>query len=146
MADPRHHTTWMGQIQGIQHTRKHPIRIDRTVRKGVQMAGELNVDPESLHRASGNIQNHGEFMIGVHHESLGESEAAQTGWVGGSAGALSGMLTTWSEVTTDHATRLSNHVTGLHTSATVFSEMDRTNADAIRAVYRQGAQDSAEDL
>jgi WXG100 family type VII secretion target len=110
------------------------------------MARELNVDPESLHHASGDIQNHGESMIGVHHESLGESEAAQTGWVGSSAGALSAMLTTWSAVTTDHATRLSEHVAGLHTSATVFSEMDRTNAHAIRAVYQQGGQDGAEDL
>jgi hypothetical protein len=54
------------------------------------------------------------------------------------------MLTTWSGATTDHATRLSGHVTGLHTSATAFREMDQANSDAVRAVY--GAEHSAEDL
>lgn len=94
----------------------------------------VRADIAQLHIAGGDVQRHGEALIGVHHASYSDSANAQGGWVGSSSGALTGMLDDWSTVAVNHTGQFVHHVDTLHTSASTFAEAVRNHADALAAV------------
>src|ERR1700722_6488777 len=81
------------------------------------MASELRVNPETLSRAANDVANHGESLLEAHQSAHGQASGAQSGWVGSSAGALSGLLDNWEKDTTAHVGRIGEHSCGMHFAA-----------------------------
>ncbi|MCV6987120.1 hypothetical protein H7H78_17390 [Mycobacterium shinjukuense] len=94
--------------------------------------------PEVLSQVGYELADHGESLLTSHHFCLGAAEGAQSGWVGSSAGALSGLLDSWAEASTAHADRFGDHSYGMYLAAVGFAEMEERNAAALAAVYPAG--------
>lgn len=98
------------------------------------MADELRVDPESLSHAANEVANHGESLLAVHRSCHGDAAAAQPGWVGSSAGALSGLLGRWQTATTVHVGRIGQHSCDMHFAVADFMFTEDGNESALRNV------------
>ncbi|ETW26195.1 hypothetical protein [Mycobacterium gastri] len=101
------------------------------------MMETLRVVPEVLTRVGYALANHGESLLVLHQSCHGAAEGARSGWVGSSAGALSGLLGSWETVSATHADRFGEHSCGMHLAAVGFAEMDQSNAAALAAVRAQ---------
>ena len=69
------------------------------------MADELRAQPDALSHVGTQLANHGETLLAVQQACRGAAEDAQSGWVGSSAGALSGLLDRWETASTTHIGR-----------------------------------------
>lgn len=105
---------------------------------GVWHTSTLRAIPEVLSQVGYQQADHGESLLTSHHCCLGAAEGARPGWVGSSAGALSGLLDSWAEASTAHAARIGDHSYGMHLAAVGFAEMEEHNAAALAAVYPTG--------
>jgi hypothetical protein len=100
------------------------------------MAEELRAIPDVLSRAGNELANHGQSLLALQRSCHGDAESAQRGWVGSSAGALSGLLDRWAVASAAHIGRFGEHSCGMHFAAVGFTEMERRNA----AVYVDGGE------
>jgi uncharacterized protein YukE len=100
------------------------------------MADKTWVAPEELMQAANDMADHGESLLTAHRSSHGEASAAQSGWVGSSAGALSGLLDNWETATTDHVGRIGNHSCGMHFTAADFAFNEQQNKQRLDEVGR----------
>lgn len=82
------------------------------------------------------MADHGESLLAAHQASHGEASGAHSGWVGSSAGALSGMLDNWETATTEHVGRIGNHSTGMHFTAADFALNEQQNKEMLDEVGR----------
>ena len=98
------------------------------------MAEELRASPDALSHVGNELANHGETLLAIQQSCHGAAEAAQSGWVGSSAGALSGLLDRWSTVSSTHMGRFGDHSCGMHFAAVEFAEMERRDATAVAKV------------
>ncbi|WP_202582173.1 hypothetical protein [Mycobacterium tuberculosis] len=116
-----------------------PYSAESLVRVEASWYGRtLRAIPEVLSQVGYQQADHGESLLTSHHCCLGAAEGARPGWVGSSAGALSGLLDSWAEASTAHAARIGDHAYGMHLAAVGFAEMEEHNAAALAAVYPTG--------
>lgn len=98
------------------------------------MAEELRAHPDVLSHVGTQLANHGETLLAVQQACHGAAAEAQSGWVGSSAGALSGLLDAWETASTTHIGRFGEHSCGMHFAAVRFAEMEQRHAAALAEV------------
>jgi hypothetical protein len=98
------------------------------------MAETVRAIPEALYQVGYQLANHGESLLALQHSCHGAAEGAQSGWVGSSAGALSGLLDSWFMASDAHAERIGEHSCGMHLAAVGFAQMEERNAAALQEV------------
>jgi uncharacterized protein YukE len=98
------------------------------------MADTVRLKPEELMQAANDMADHGESLLAAHQSSHGEASAAHSGWVGSSAGALSGLLDSWETATTEHVGRIGNHSCGMHFTAADFALNEQQNKQRLDEV------------
>jgi hypothetical protein len=98
------------------------------------MAEELRVNPDVLSHVGNELANHGETLLALQQSCHAAAEGAHSGWVGSSAGALSGLLDRWATVSSTHMGRFGDHSCGMHFAAVEFTEMENRGATAVAKV------------
>lgn len=98
------------------------------------MADELRARPDVLSHVGTELANHGEALLAVQRACQGAAEDARSGWVGSSAGALSGLLDRWETASATHIGRFGDHSCGMHFAAVEFTEMEQRTAAALSKV------------
>jgi uncharacterized protein YukE len=115
--------------------------------RGVLMMadGKFAVDLEALAGSASHVTGQAEDLAIAHLASDNRIEAAQSGWVGSSAAALSIKAAAWRETSRTLLTRVGGHAMALHSDGIAFAAMEREGADALRAVgqARDGIAGSA---
>jgi uncharacterized protein YukE len=106
------------------------------------MADKVWVKPEELMQAANDMANHGESLLAAHQSSHAEASGAHSGWVGSSAGALSGLLDSWETATAEHVGRIGNHSCGMHFTAADFALKEQQNKRRLDAVGRAASGES----
>ncbi|TGD87355.1 hypothetical protein BayCH28_13305 [Mycolicibacterium sp. CH28] len=96
----------------------------------------LRINIEDLVSSGVAVSGHGEDVAMKHAAAAGRIEAAQTGWQGASAVAMSALSEQWVATTSALLTRLSDHAQGLHASAQGFAEMEQRSSQALEAPAR----------
>ncbi len=94
----------------------------------------LRVSPEDLVTSGLVVTGHGEDVATKHAAADGRIEAAQAGWRGLSAAAMSVRAQTWLGTTTALLTRMSDHAQALHASAQGFAQMDAENSRELESL------------
>ncbi|MEB3980272.1 hypothetical protein OQ968_03230 [Mycobacterium sp. 663a-19] len=107
------------------------------------MAEELRAQPDVLSHVGTQLANHGETLLAVQQACLGAAADAQSGWVGSSAGALSGLLDGWETAGTTHIGRFGEHSCGMHFAAVELTEMEQRTAAALAEVGTTADGDAA---
>jgi uncharacterized protein YukE len=100
----------------------------------VAVTDEVRVNPEALCHAGNELAGRGETLHALQRSCQGEAEAAQSGWVGSSAAALSGLLDGWASTSTVHIRCIGEHSCDMHFAAADFFFMERHNAQELRDV------------
>lgn len=95
------------------------------------MAEELRAIPDVLGHVSNELANHGESLAALQRSCHGEAHAAQCGWIGASAAALSRLLDRWSAAGAAHVGRFGQHSSDMRFAAGRFTEMDQHNAAVL---------------
>ena len=103
------------------------------------MADKLWVKPEELMQAANDMADHGESLLTAHQTSHGEASGAHSGWVGSSAGALSGLLDSWETTTAEHVGRIGDHSCGMHFTAADFALNEQQNQQKLDEVGSAGS-------
>src|ERR1700739_4130169 len=106
------------------------------------MADELRAQADVMRHLGTQLANHGETLLAVQQACHGAAEDAQSGWVGSSAGALSGLLDRWEAASTTHIGRFGEHSCGMHFAAVEFTEREQRNAAALAKVGTTPAGDT----
>jgi WXG100 family type VII secretion target len=94
----------------------------------------LDIVPEEVFQAAAVGRAHHEELAGTYASTQSQGWEAESGWVGRSGAALSGLLDCWQSHAAEHHRMLNDHHDGLHTAATVFPEMDDQNAQRLNLV------------
>jgi uncharacterized protein YukE len=105
--------------------------------------GTFAVDQEALAGSASQVSGQAEDLALAHLASDNRIEAAQPGWVGSSASALSIKAAAWSETSRALLSRVGGHAMALHSEAIAFATMERESAEKLRAVGR-GVTDDAD--
>jgi WXG100 family type VII secretion target len=100
---------------------------------GVAM-GNLVVAPEEVFHAATAGRTHHEQLAGTYASTQSQAWDAESGWVGQSGAALSGLLDRWQSHAADHHRMLNDHHDGLCSAATAFGDMDDDNAQRVKLV------------
>ncbi len=94
----------------------------------------LEIVPEEVFHAAAVGRAHHEELAGTYASTQSQGWDAESGWVGRSGAALSGLLEGWQSHAAEHHRLLNDHHDGLHTAATVFPQMDKQNAKRLHLV------------
>ncbi len=92
------------------------------------MAEELRVAPHVLAQVGTALADHGQALLDLQQACHTDADGAQPGWVGASAGALSGLLDGWTASSADHLGRIDQHAAGMHCAAAGFAELEHAGA------------------
>jgi WXG100 family type VII secretion target len=106
------------------------------------MAREVRADPQDLEVSAIRVAQHAEEVEVGHAASQGRVEAAQTGWTGMSAVAMTARAAKWQANSAVLATRLADHRNGLHTSAHGCAATEASNEQNIADVGVEGSSTS----
>lgn len=91
----------------------------------------LRVDIESLAASGTAVAGHGEDVAMKHAAAANRIDAAQAGWQGASALAMTALSQQWLASTSAVLTRLSDHAQGLHASAQGFADMEQCHSQML---------------
>lgn len=91
----------------------------------------LRVNIEDLVASGVAVTGHGEEVATTHAAGANRIDAAQMGWQGVSAAAMTVLSEQWSATTAALLSRLSDHAQGLHSSAQGFAEMEQRHSQAL---------------
>jgi len=94
----------------------------------------LQVFIEDLAAAGVAVTGHGEDVAVAHTAADGRLDAAQPGWQGQSAAALTAKTAQWAEDSRALLARLSDHAQGLHTSAAEFWAHEQRSTQALNSL------------
>jgi uncharacterized protein YukE len=108
----------------------------------VGLGDKFRLDLEALTQSAAHVSGQGEDLASAHLSSDNRIAAAQSGWVGSSALALSTKAATWLEDSRRLLTRVGEHALSMHNDGIDFSATERENAEKLRAV-RPGADGAA---
>lgn len=95
------------------------------------MADEFSANPDLLSHVGNELADHAQTLQVLQQTCHRDADAAQVGWVGASAGALSVLLDRWSTASAGHETRLGQHSRGLRSAAARLMEMEQHNATVV---------------
>jgi uncharacterized protein YukE len=110
----------------------------------VSALGKLRLDLEALAHSAAHVAGQGEDLATAHLSSDNRMVAAQSGWVGSSALALSAKTAAWLEDSRRLVGRVGNHALDLSNDGIEFSAMESDNAERMQAVQpTPGAAGSA---
>jgi uncharacterized protein YukE len=98
------------------------------------MADKVWLKPEQLSQAANDMADHGERLLTSHQSSHTQASGAHSGWVGSSAGALSGLLDRWEAAGTEHFNRIGNHSCDMHVTVAEFSFLDQRGTQRLRGL------------
>jgi uncharacterized protein YukE len=98
------------------------------------LAVVLKANIEHLATSGVAVTGHGEDLAAQHSAADGRIEAAQRGWQGLSAVAMSARTEAWRSTTSALLARMSDHAQGLHSTALEFVEMESTNAEIFESL------------
>ena len=96
----------------------------------------LRVNVEDLAASVVAVAGHGEDVAMEHAAAASRIGAAQAGWQGASALAMTALAERWVATTGALLTRLSDHAQGLHTSAQGFAAMEERHSQTLEAPAR----------
>ncbi len=96
----------------------------------------LRVNVEDLAAAGVAVSGHGEHMAIEHAAAASRIDAAQVGWQGLSAAAMTVLSERWLATTNAQLERLRDHAQGLHASAQGFAEMEQRNSHELEEPAR----------
>lgn len=91
----------------------------------------LRVNIESLAVSGTAVVGHGEDVAMKHAAAASRIDAAQAGWQGASALAMTALSQQWMASTSSVLTRLSDHAQGLQASAVGFAEMEQRHSQLL---------------
>ncbi|WP_445169308.1 WXG100 family type VII secretion target [Mycolicibacterium sp. Dal123E01] len=97
----------------------------------------LRVNVEHLAASGVAVTGHGEDVATEHAAAATRIDAAQGGWQGTSALAMTVLSEQWVATTSTLVGRLSDHAQGLHTSAQGFAEMEQHNSQELQVPARE---------
>ena len=97
-------------------------------------AENFRVDLEALASSAAHVSGQGEDLAAAHVSSDNRIEAAQPGWVGGSAAALSARTAAWLETSRRLMTRVGGHALQLNDDGIDFSASESENVEKLRAL------------
>ena len=92
----------------------------------------LSVKPEEVFHAATVGRDQHEELAGTYASTQSQGWDAESGWVGSSGAALSGLLDRWQSHAGDHHRMLNDHHDGLDAAGTTFSEMDKHDAQRLK--------------
>ncbi|OBK23111.1 hypothetical protein A5634_06200 [Mycobacterium asiaticum] len=92
----------------------------------------MRANPDVLSHLGTELAGHGQSLSELQRSCHRDADDAQAGWVGSSAHALSGLLTLWESASAGHVARFDQHSSGMRVAAAVFTELDQSNAAALR--------------
>ncbi|HEX7321871.1 MAG TPA: WXG100 family type VII secretion target [Mycobacterium sp.] len=95
------------------------------------MEGRFRVNPETLTSAANEISNHGETLHALHQSCHNTAVEAHAGWVGSSAGALSGLLDGWEATSTAHLQRVGAQSSDMRAATAEFYFMEQRHRQAF---------------
>ena len=98
-------------------------------------AGEFQVDLQALASSASHVSGQGEDLASAHLSADNRIAAAQSGWVGSSALALSAKTAAWLEASRRLVTRVGDHALDLNNDGLNFSEMEREHVEALQALH-----------
>lgn len=101
---------------------------------GVVMAGKLQLDLEALASSAAHVSGQAEDLATAHLSSDNQIAAAQAGWVGSSAAALTIKTDAWLEESRRLVGRVGAHAMELHSDGIAFAGMEQDNGAKLRAV------------
>lgn len=81
------------------------------------------------------VTGHGEDVAAKHASATARIDAAQQGWQGASAAALTALTEHWTATTSALLTQLSDHAQALHASANGFAEMEQRHSQALEHLH-----------
>jgi uncharacterized protein YukE len=96
------------------------------------VAHELRAIPDVLSHIGIELASHGQSLLALQQACHRDADAAQPGWVGTSAAALSGLLDRWATASTGHQARFDEHAGGMRFTAAGFTTLEQHNAAALR--------------
>jgi uncharacterized protein YukE len=102
---------------------------------------KFRVDLEALAHSAAHVSGQGEDLASAHLSSDNRMAAAQSGWVGTSALALSAKTTAWLADSRRLITRVGEHALDMHNDGITFSTAERDHVTTVRSV-QQGADGS----
>lgn len=92
----------------------------------------LRVNIDDLGASGVAVTGHGEDVATIHAAATSRIEAAQSGWQGASALAMTALSAQWVATTTALVSRLSDHAQGLLASAQGFAEMEQRHSHQLQ--------------
>jgi WXG100 family type VII secretion target len=95
------------------------------------MGNGLRVDPATLHASATEIDVYADDLRARHDSAHGRIAAAQTGWIGASATALSSKAAQWEAESATHYTELVTHGHHFRSAAASYLDTDRESAAEI---------------
>lgn len=98
------------------------------------MAGKLQLDLEALASSAAHVSGQAEDLATAHLSSDNQIAAAQAGWVGSSAAALTIKTDAWLEESRRLVGRVGAHAMELHSDGIAFAGMEQDNGAKLRAV------------
>lgn len=100
----------------------------------MELGGKFQVDLEALAHSAADVTGQGEDLATAHLSSDNRMVAAQSGWVGSSAGALSAKTAAWLEDSRRLVTRVGEHALDMHNDGINFSAAERDHVEKLRSV------------
>jgi uncharacterized protein YukE len=100
----------------------------------VGLGEKFRLDLEALAHSAADVTGQGEDLAAAHLSSDNRIAAAQSGWVGSSALALSTKTAAWLEDTRTLVTRVGEHALNLHADRINFSTAEREHVETLRSV------------
>jgi uncharacterized protein YukE len=95
---------------------------------------KFQVDLETLACSAAQVTGQGEDLATAHVSSDNRIAAAQSGWVGNSALALSTKTTTWLEDSRRLLSKIGEHALNMNNDGLDFSAVERDNVQQLGAV------------
>ncbi len=94
----------------------------------------LTIKPDEVFHAATVGRTHHEQLATTYASTQSQGWDAESGWVGTSGAALSGLLDRWQSHAVDHHQMINHHHERMDTAAVTFAEMDDNAAERVRRV------------
>jgi WXG100 family type VII secretion target len=92
----------------------------------------LTIKPEEVFHAATVGRDHHEQLATTYASTQSQGWDAESGWVGSSGAALSGLLDRWQSHATNHHQMLNDHHEHLDNAATAFTELDHQAGQRVK--------------
>ena len=94
----------------------------------------LKIKPEEVFHAAALGRNQHEQLATTYASTQSQGWDAESGWVGTSGTALSGLLDRWQSHALDHHQMINHHHERMDTAASTFSELDNNAAERVQRI------------